>query len=85
MILLINTLHSDQTFIADIVDDSILPEDIRTFFDTLPNGYLITNNEFGDWFEETEFDICDYTDGSKIPSQLLSNGAKVDKVINMEY
>ena len=45
----------------------------------------MTNDEYGDWYEETEFDICRYTDQSKIPPILLTSNAKIDKVINMEY
>jgi hypothetical protein len=85
MILLINTIQPNREFISDVIDDNVLPEDIRELFNSLPNGFTMTNNEYGDWYEETDFDICHYTDGSKIPSALLTSDAKIDKIINMEY
>jgi hypothetical protein len=85
MLLLINTIQSDHTFIADVVDTSKLPDDIVKFFDSLPNGYFITSQEYGDWMEETEFDVSDYVDNQKIYPSLLSEHASIDKVINIEF
>lgn len=32
MILLINTLYADGSYISDMIDDSLLPDEIREFF-----------------------------------------------------
>ena len=85
MLILINTIHSDHTFVSDVVDSNKLPTYILEFFNSLPNGYFITIKEHGDWIEETEFDICDYTDDQKIYPHLLSEDTSIDKIINIEY
>lgn len=75
----------NHEFISDVIDDSVLPKYARELFNSLPNGFIMTNDEYGDWYEETEFDIFEYTDQSEIPPTLLNSDAKIDKVINMEY
>ena len=45
MILLINTIQPNNEFISDVIDDSLLPEDIRELFKSLPNGFTMTNDK----------------------------------------
>lgn len=85
-LLLINTIQPDREFVSDIVDDSIFPANIRAFFESKPNGCHITwSGSDMEWIEETEFDICDYTDESKLPPEMFGDKAKIDKIINIDY
>lgn len=86
MILLINTLYDDGTYISDMIDDSLLPDEIRKFFESKPNGYHFTwaDQKDADWLEDTEFDIADYVEGAHLPSIMLGSNAKVDKIITVD-
>jgi hypothetical protein len=86
MILLINTLYDDGSYISDMIDDSLLPDVIRIFFESKPNGYHFTWTEQKDvaWVEDTGFDIAEYVEGAHLPSSMLGSNAKVDKIITVD-
>lgn len=86
MIILFNTItRSDNTFVCDILDTNKLPKKIKSYIESLPNGYHIkhTDSEIKNLGED--FDISDYCDEMKLPACLIGENAKIDKIINMDY
>lgn len=87
MILLINTLYDDGTYISDMIDDSLFPDNIRIFFESKPNGYHIKlqEQEEIEWMENAQFDISEYVEDTKIPASMFGENAKVDKIITIDF
>jgi hypothetical protein len=86
MIILLNTItRSDNSFICDIIDTDKLPKNIKLFFESLPNGFRITNTDDEVDIIGESFDVSDYCDNMKMPLCLFGKNAKIDKIVNMDY